>query len=315
MSLKNFGQYTMQSNQAIKQLDHELAFLFALPAEGANQEIKKLRRMSYLLTYSSEAEAIGQASGARTRYTVSKDRLQKAQDADTFSGSQLDSRVILSFNRLRRKIIDAVELSLTLDSSIEEMTERVERVLPQIKKYPVRQRNLVVGPKLKEADQKKEDLPDMSQGFLDDETWDEMLNAYKDDFVPSWRGPDNQFSLKKEGSNFENVYAWELEKEITQDFVYQVRQGQIAAAKENGINDYVWVAIVDDRTDDCCLWRDGLTTAEIEEKLKTERRDDECDVIVPPAHFNCRCVLAPMVEEMPERPESNEKEFDQWLNE
>lgn len=67
------------------------------------------------------------------------------------------------------------------------------------------------------------------------------------------------------------------------------------AAKEMGIKDFVWIAILDDRTDECCWERSGKLTSEIEEMLASGKLDrDLCEAITPPAHPNCRCSLGPV---------------------
>lgn len=313
--LRLHGIYSPQGREIAKGLEADLSRLLHIAALQIAEQIKRLRRSSYLLTYSSEAEAIGQATGKVTKYTLGRDRIQAVQERPSFSGGSIDDRVQMVMNRLLRKVMNTIELSAINEDDIDGMEERLERALPKIQTVSTEQRNLSLGKKIKEAARDSQG-PDMSFGLIDDQTWEEWVEDYMAEYVPSWRGPDQAYSVRTpSGSETRTeIYAWEMEQEITQDFVYQVRQGQIEAARENGIEDYVWVAIVDNRTDDCCLWRDGLTTKEIEKILKSERSDDDCQAIVPPAHFNCRCVLAPMVEEMPERPESNIKDFEDWLN-
>ena len=90
------------------------------------------------------------------------------------------------------------------------------------------------------------------------------------------------------------------------------------AAQENGITDFVWIAVVDDKTDLCCLWRDGLLTSEIQAKLSEHADDDAgCDLggdgLVPPLHFNCRCSIAPATDAVPKKPDVDYQSFDQWL--
>jgi SPP1 gp7 family putative phage head morphogenesis protein len=308
----SYGIYSPQGKEKISRLEIDLKRMISLLAPVITHEVKHLRRICYILTYATEAEAIAQAIGKQTNYQLTRDKVHMIQRQETFGGGNVEERVQYVLNKLHRKIMNAVELSAVNEDNISDAMNRVKSVLPKRRQVSLEPRNLSVGPVLREADNKE--LPDMSTGFVDDETWNEMVDSYQSDVVPDWRGPDQSYTFKKEDGSKKEVYAWEMEQEITQDFVYQVRLSQIDAAKENGIKDYVWVAIVDNRTDDCCVWRDGLTTAEIEAKLKSERKDDECQSIVPPAHFNCRCVLAPMVEEMPEAVESNEKDFEQWLN-
>lgn len=306
------GIYSAEGKLELSRLEVDLGRMFSLAIPHISNLMKNLRKQVYTLAYAGEAEAIGQALGNKTTYNLPAKKVGEKANSDTYTGGDVEQRVQLAINRLTRRIMNAVELSAVNEDEDFVFLNRLKTILPKQKKVSTEQRNVSVGPKLKEADIGPKE--DMSVGFVDEETWDEMVNAYKDEYVPSWRGPEDSYNIKTKSGEKETLYAWELEQEVTQDFVYQVRTGQIDAAKENGINDYVWVAVVDSRTDDCCLWRDGLTTAEIERRLKTDRADDECQSIVPPAHFNCRCVLAPMVDEMPETPDENIKDFESWLN-
>lgn len=307
------GIYTSEGKAELQRLEFDIQKMFSLSTPHLIELQKSMRRQVYTLAYAGESEAIGQAIGSKATYNLPKQKIADFSNSETFTGGSIEQRVQLIVNRLTRKIMDAVELSATIEDDDHILNGRLKNILPKARRVSTNQHNVTVGTKLTEADHvgPKED---MSVGYVDDENWEEIVDAYKEEFIPGWRGPDESYTIKTKTGAKEEVYAWELEQEVTQDFVYQVRLGQVDAAKENGINDYVWVAIVDNRTDDCCLWRDGLTTAEIERKLKTDRKDDECQSIVPPAHFNCRCELAPMVDEMPERPEENTKDFEDWIN-
>ena len=74
----------------------------------------------------------------------------------------------------------------------------------------------------------------------------------------------------------------------------------------------MWVAIIDDKVcDDCCgkygcADFDGKTLTEVSKMTNGE-------VTSTPAHFNCRCDLAPITGEL-ETIQSNEEDFDKWLN-
>lgn len=313
--IKMAGIFTLQGKEILRSLEQDLARHYHLASLTITEAIRKQRRLAYMISYSGEAEAIGQALGKAQKYTLTKDKIRAQEMSDSFSGGDIASRIQLTFNRLLRKVMNAVELSATSEEDLDTCLERVEKTLPKQKAVKVTRRVLDMGKKLQEADRGEDLSPDMSFGMIDEETWEEWVELYKDEYVPSWRGPEEEYRVRTPAGSEERatVYAWELEQEITQDFVYQVRMGQHEAAKENGIEDYIWIAIVDDRTDDCCLWRDGLTTSEIEKSLKTDRSDDHCQAIVPPAHFNCRCALAPAVEELPDREASNQKDFEAWL--
>ncbi len=109
-------------------------------------------------------------------------------------------------------------------------------------------------------------------------------------------------------------YTWEVEQEITEDFVKSVRDGTIDSAKEAGIEDFMWIAVLDSHTDECCKVRDGLSSSEIEKKIADGTIDgEECDAIVAPAHFNCRCDVAPMTNDLPETEASGLPDFNEWL--
>ena len=312
--IKAHGLYSPQGKHYLKHLDQQLLPIMQLLGHQALEETKSLRRKSYALSYAGEAEAIGQAINKPTHYSLTADKLHAVMQSDSFSGGPIDDRIQLALNKLQRRIMTTVELSAIRDETQQEMQDNLLRVFPKKSRLPSRsiKKDVKVQESFKD-DQKN--MPDMSQGYLDETTWGQITSDYQKDYVPDWRGPDSVVDTVAGEAGPQDVYAWEVEKEVTQDFVYQVRSGQVDAAKENGINDYVWVAIVDKVTDDCCLWRDGLTTTEIEEMLNTERSDDDCQAIVPPAHVKCRCVLAPMVDEMPDQPASNEKDFDTWLSE
>jgi hypothetical protein len=129
------------------------------------------------------------------------------------------------------------------------------------------------------------------------------------------RGPDDQtlFYDVTTGEEKER-YTWEVEQELTEDFVQSVRSGEQEAAKAQGINDFMWIAILDKATDECCALRDGHSSSEIEDMLDQGKLDSEdCDAIVAPGHFNCRCQSAPMTDDLPERVEIDYGSFDDWL--
>ena len=160
--------------------------------------------------------------------------------------------------------------------------------------------------------------------FLDSETWDGIVNDYAADYGQVNRSPEgitdavNPFNDEPITDSLQTryYYEWEIERDATHDFVKLVRDGQVDAAKENGITDFIWIAILDDRTcEKCCEWRNGLSSSMIEKRLKEDAElEDACDAIVPPAHFNCRCTVAPMTDDLEVYDISQtEKEFDQWL--
>lgn len=277
----------------------------------------RMRRAAFILSYAGELEAMGRTlpSHPQFRGHLRKWDLDIKSAEESPGGGDLTSRVKLYLDRLGRHLLNAVQLSSVLEYSLADALTRIGRAFPYTK--VIQDSKIVLRkPKLKEAglgidiDKKR-----ISEFFVDEDQWNEIVDQYKREYVPKFRGPDHIVGTYKDADQEKKEwYAWELEEEVTQDFVYQVRQGQVEAAEDNGITDFVWISILDDRTDKCCIWRNGLTTKEIEHQLKTKRKDDVCQAVVPPAHFNCRCTLSPVTDEIPEaREPSNLGDFEEWL--
>jgi SPP1 gp7 family putative phage head morphogenesis protein len=201
---------------------------------------------------------------------------------------------------------------------MEETLEKLKAAFPAIKtiKYP--RRTLVPSKKIgrvKEADPRIMELDndtDVASGFVDDETWNDLVQAYLDEYVQTGRtegkirfkaGDEREFVTRRE---------WELERDFTHDFVSQVRAGQIDVARENGYNDFVWISVLDNKTDECCVWRDGKLTSEIEKSI-SQGKDDECQTSVPPAHPFCRCDIAPVTEKIDDFKLPQIGDFEEWL--
>jgi hypothetical protein len=158
-----------------------------------------------------------------------------------------------------------------------------------------------------------------STGVIDPATWSDVIDDYFEQEIPGPRGPYDKmvfFNVGDAGDvEFTERYEWELEQEMTQDFVEQVRSGQVDAANENGIEDFMWIAVIDRDTDECCSDRDGLSSGEIEAQLSSGELDpDECDATVPPGHFNCRCAPAPISNDLPEESPPDFGSFNDWLD-
>lgn len=299
----------------LQDLDRNMSMVAAQAAHLIDEVVLQLRRNAYVLSVSSEAEAIGQATGQKTNYQIDPHKLSQVEDRDTWSGSTIHRRITLGLSNIQGRLKKTMHW-LLLNPEIEhgEAIKMLIKQLPKTKPMAKKKRVLKPPGQFKEAGPTKQSV-EYSGGYISDEDWEDVLDEYLNDNIKVNRGPEEVLSAGQnaEGENVPH-YAWEIEQEVTQDFVYQVRQGQIDAAKQNGIVEFVWIAVVDDKTDECCLWRDGLTTKEIEDKLRASKKGDECDSIVPPAHFNCRCTLAPATKDLPEVPESNQKEFDEWIN-
>jgi hypothetical protein len=305
---------SFDSSQFLTAIDDIIKKEFGKTAALLGGIFIRLKMFSYVLASTAEAEAIGQARNKATKYNITRnDALENA--ISNSRGENIGARIQLAFDRLRRRILDAVQLARVQRASVAEMMAKVDRALPGgafIKRpKPVLKR-------IKEAAQTPPgfnlNVPDdgpekvsLSFGFVDDDAWSEMVDFYLTEYVPTYRyrGPE---------SDSDYFYKdWEMERDITHEFVASVRAGQNEAARQNGITDFQWIAVVDDRTcEDCCddygcVDFDGKSTREIEELTGGE-------VSVPPAHINCRCTIAPLLDTMPEAPASNAEEFDEWLN-
>lgn len=301
--------FTQLARNHMRMLEAHLETLLDYAANEIINEWMRMRRAVYVLAAASQTEAIAQAQGKPLVLELGDVKLADVGGSDTHQDESFSARVHLAMHRIKRKIIDAVEQARVLEEKLPEVVARVEKTFPKALAYKRHPR--VLKP-VKEAD-RNTPKADVAVVAVPDEEWDAMQSLYLQRNMPSSRFFNEPIDVNIGDPETEIWYAWEIEKELTQDFIAKVHAGDIEAANQAGIKDFVWIAVIDDKTDACCLWRDGLTIAEIQSQLKGEHRDDECQTVVPPAHFNCRCRLAP-VGEVEDVPPSNVKDFDEWLN-
>lgn len=304
----------MAKQQALKSIDDAVSQVFQFVAQRIFAISVNLGINSQVLSIVGSAEALGRALQTPTKYKIDLDQI-KARAVKGYEGENLYGRIELSLNRIKRKLFDALEYSMLQNETPKEMIERLYLALPKQRRVK-RPKKAVKQLKTREADAKPN--VDFTFGIVDDAAWDKIVSDYLDEYIPEFRGPETELNLtikKTTGPDVELRYGWEHEQYVVDDFVKKVREGEVESAKQNGITDFQWIAILDDKTcTACCAWRDGLTSREIEQKLKENRAlKDACAAIVPPAHFNCRCDFAPMTVEMPDQPISNAKEFEEWL--
>lgn len=317
---------TQAARAQIYSLDLSIDAAFTLGVKEIVPVIQRMKAASYALSVAGEAEAIGLAMGKAAKGNVPQGRAQ-AQGEETFSGESLSARVTYALSNIRRDIMSAVEQAHVMGENTQECLERVRRALPSYRLVRRPKRAL----KVKEAEIKapgqeferyeigtKKEPVSFSMGFIDPDVWDDIVEDAMEEYRPKVlidgalvdpRSPKTDALFEDE-----QRYSWQIENEVTNEFVHGVREGQNETARQNGITDMMWIAVIDDKTcEKCCAWRDGLSSRQIEEKLATTHKDDDCQVIVPPAHFNCRCDIAPILEDMPEAPESLLPEFTEWL--
>lgn len=277
--------------------------------------IWKLRSRAYTLARASESEIIAQLSpGKQVRATVDRHNIENIKHKRSMAGGVMLQRIKLYCDRLRRKIVSAAQAYAMTENDPNEFAKAVMATFPRSRRVNVPRR--ILKPKLMEA-QSIGNKADVAIDNVDDDTWDDMLDAYMNDYVPKSRAPEYVVDIPT--TEGEVWYAWEMERDMTNEFVSAVRSGQIDAANEAGITDFVWIAVLDDKTDECCAWRDGLLISEIEDQLEDHQDEDHaCDIegdgLNPPLHFNCRCTLAPATDNVPDKPDDGTKDFDDWLN-
>ena len=285
-------------------------------------------KRGYSLSLIGEAEAIGRVKKKLARYEVA------------FSaGDKTLHRVRIYYERLLRNVIDKTQLASLYAKDVQDFHSRIESAFPNSKQYKRPPRSLKPLKEAKKpfilsddaADELERELGeeytsafynlqlgkeiDMATGLVSQDDWDAIVKDYKAEHIEPvtifGRGETTKYKV-----GGDELYDWELDRDLMNEFVSQVRAGQVEAAKQNNITDFVWIAIVDNKTDECCLWRDGLTTKEIERELP--KHDDDCEgATTPPAHRGCRCRLAPYDEsvdttEFEDLPDYGD--FDQWIN-
>lgn len=283
------------------------------------QIIARTRQITYLFTDVAEAEALARATGKARLPKDAKDKAAMQTMKPSLSGGRVEDNVQRAMDKLAFDISRALNQSRIYEEALDEALARVDQELPKVKRtkgVP----NSLIDPKLKEADPGQifatsvagKNLRMLSD-FLDDDTWRDLTKALQDPVIAQFRSADTVFDVPDADGQLEERFGWEIERDMTDEFVRAVRDAKGDAASENGVQDFVWIAVVDDRTDECCLWRDGLTTKEIEAKLKSV--DDDCDdAIVPPAHPNCRCDIAPVTEDLVDSKPYDFGKFEDWLD-
>lgn len=294
-------------------------------ADFLGKTIRQLRVVAAALAKAGEVEAIARATGRKPTLRFSAFDKLSMEGYPALAGGSIEGRMRLYLDKLARRIASQAQAA-GLERDAEgrpldraDFMRRVAQALPKAKPAPKRKNLQRV--QAREAKKPKQDLESLAMiGVMDRTTYDLILDDYKSEYVPRGRSPSDIAEIKNvigpsgQTRSAGLVYDFEVERDLTNEFVAAVRLGQVQAAKENNITDFVWIAVLDDRTDECCEKRDGLLTSEIKLKLEGPWADDDCQAVVPPAHFNCRCTLAPAMDNIPDRPEIPFDDFEAWLN-
>lgn len=310
--LKSKDDFLSQT-QSLKDIEDKTLLIFSKVLFPMVHRVQRMRRAVYTLTFLSELEAIGQTTQIKPKFI---DRFQFKSDLydrslkNTRWGDQLQDRIWCDLMNLRAIILNSLRLGMSKHLSAKDMFLFVQYSFPKIVNARRATRKLKALRESQSEDIPKKDFIDTD--FIDEGQWQFTLDQYKKTELPPSRFDNENKTIDEESGV--PMYNWEFEQELNDDFVNQVRQGQLKASDEMGIKEFVWVAIIDKRTcETCCLPRSGLTTSEIRSKLESgELSSDDCDTVVPPGHFNCRCQLAPVASIDPvEGPDW--KSFGEWL--
>lgn len=309
-SIPKDGFQTLFANKIYSQIDLLIADLANDMSFQILHRIMRLRRSTYALTLASEFEAVAQVQGKQKSSHIPTTHLDEIMSDKNPSNEDLLSRVRLELNKIKRDAMNAIELSKTMDENVYEMRDRLIATFPRARTLKKTPKVLKDPNQFAEADSKPKQT--FSNTFMNEDEWAQIVDDYKGTVLPEYRFENDPIFMGgvPEG---EVVYNWEIENQVTHDFVSDVRDGKHEAFKQAGVKDFIWVAILDKATDECCEWRSGLTISEIETQLEGKHADDECRATVPPAHFNCRCDIAP-VGEVPEQEPVDYAGFDSWLN-
>lgn len=322
---QHFGM-SQGHTMSIEWFEHGLKNKFSHAASEFYRIITQLRSRAYTLARSSEGEILAQLQpGKQLINSVARSTIHEHMHQESMAGGNLMHRINLYCDRLRRRITSYAQAAAMTAKTPEEFAKDVMVAFPRARKVRVPRRTLkpqlmeAVRPDFSQSIGSDEQAADVAIDNIDEQAWSDMLDAYMTDYVPKSRAPEYVIG-EPEVTGQDTWYAWEFERDITNEFVQSVRDGQIDAANEAGIADFVWIAVIDDKTDNCCAWRDGLLVSEIEAQLAEHADEDaECDVgdgegLTPPIHFNCRCTLAPATDNIPEKPDDGAKDFEDWLN-
>lgn len=283
-------------------LDHQFRYLTHLLVPV----IERLRRASTTLAYAGELEATCRVLG-----------ISREARSITHVGDRIEPKVYAALTKLLGRVRTAVEQGYAQGQSLDEVVRSVERTFPKVVGYKVPPRELKP---LKEAFA-PEWADDATVDFISDDDWRNVVSLYKEEYVPKNR--KLTFDVDVGEPELEEWYGWEIEQDVTADFLARVRDGSVEAANQAGVTDFMWVSVIDDKTRPEHRLKNGLTSSEIEAKLSGEWQDFDDTATVAPSGMhrfsgyddpNCRCRSTPYVADLPEVDAVDYKDFDTWLN-
>jgi hypothetical protein len=295
MVFKSIKFFTNDGRLHVEHLKQNISSIFARMAKEISDEMIKTNDLTMKFTAASELEYIARVKDKKG-FNIEFERL------DPVKREQNESRVMLSLEKLKSKFMYEIERAYAQENS--DVKSALMNILPEFKRLP-KKKTLV-----RESDRFVFDKKtDMSQTFMSNEEWRDIEQLYKDEYIPRYRNyktRDGRFVRSDD-----DVYAWEVEQKATNEWLQSVKDGTNQAAKEAGVEDLLWIAFLDDKTRHEHERRDGLTSTEIEDKLKNDPawKDDPYGSIGP-SGFNCRCRSVPYI---PEADDKKAGDFSEWM--
>ncbi|MEM4380469.1 MAG: minor capsid protein [Thermoplasmatales archaeon] len=241
----------------------------------------------FYLSYALSAVTLNQFLANKKTYQNPKVKLEL---------EEIETQLKAAWEKLKFKTLGNVVKALAFDLTEDEKRKMIFSVIGKPKKMKMFKQ---LRSKIQKQAEQKISLQDSNE-FLFDFLTRKKIDDALEDYFTKVLDPQILFGRKdyiEYTIKGEEYLGIELERMFNEAFVIAARKGEIEAAKKAGVKDYMWNAILDNRTDECCEKRDGLLVSEIEELVKTKWKKDECDATVPPAHFNCRCALVPVFED------------------
>jgi len=287
------NQFTSQGKAALDHLyfriDQRMEYLTMQLANAMD----KLGQRTYILTYASEYDAISKVKNI-TGQIKTPDYLSQYE--------RFFSSYSPTIFTLTGKIKQKIQTSYVIDRPLDELNSQIQDLLPKTAKI---KRELI---KLQEAgkrlDQiKVKDESPITYDFIPDEIWYDLINEYKSEYISPYR---NKTDANGEFYKVDDKYVWQVEQKTTEDFLKEVKKGSKQAAKDRGISDFIWIAVLDDRTRDLHRMFHGKTSTEIKDEFESEYKYDKEGGLNPnygevaPAGFNCRCRSVPFFKELEE---------------
>lgn len=323
----NSNLFAHLSKNRFQAIENEINLEFGKLLTAIFQELVSLRKKTYLLSFLGEFKAIQNSTTKVEKPRLTKmDLEQRSVQTKFFDDVDPVRKINFDLSKLRQKIINALEMSSLLSEDVNKAVGRVYMTFPKVKTLP--KKAALKRVKVTEADKvdfSKKD-PRLTAQFgweIDPQTWQQLVDDTLEVYISEDRSPASFFDIRNPYTDEpvtddvppdQRYYEWEITRDVNNDFVQQVRSGQIDAAKQNGIDEFVVISIIDDKTCESCCGKvgcvdfDGKFTTEVEQMTDGEYS-------APPYHFNCRCTLAPASKDIEYKSQyETTEDFNSWLN-